>query len=185
MTAMRVLRITVAGALVVAAAATAQTLKPHKIAKDHPIVGRWTYTLPDGSCTETYHFRSDGTSVVTSGDEIAESVFDIAAKPDGKGFYKWADELVKDNGKKDCAGEVTAVGKVVTYILDAAQFILLAAPAGAHQYLGSRCPIARYSHSSGRSRSPGSCCRSRSYRWRPRDSGTTISERSRRPGRWS
>jgi hypothetical protein len=119
MTGMRVLRITIAGAiLVVAATVAAETLKPHKIAKDHPIVGRWTFTLPDGSCTETYHFRTDGTSVVTSGDEIAESVFDIAAKPDANGFYKWTDELVKDNGKKDCAGEVTAIGKVVTnYIL--------------------------------------------------------------------
>src|SRR5262249_34583142 len=108
-----------AGAIVLlAATAAAQTITPHRIAKDHPIVGRWTYTVPDGSCTETYHFRSDGTSVVTSGDEIAETVFEIAAKPDADGFYKWSDELVKDNGKKDCAGEVTAVGKVVTnYIL--------------------------------------------------------------------
>jgi hypothetical protein len=101
-----------------AAAVAAQRLRPHPIAKDHPIVGRWIYTVPDGSCTETYHFLSDGTSVVTSGDEIAESVFDIAAKPDADGFYKWSDELVKDNGKKDCAGEITAVGKLVTnYIL--------------------------------------------------------------------
>ena len=101
-----------------AAAASAQTMKPHPIAKDHPIVGRWTYTVPDGSCTETYNFRTDGTTVVTSGDEIAESVFDIAAKPGRDGFYQWTDKLVKDNGKKDCAGEVTAVGKVVTnYIL--------------------------------------------------------------------
>jgi hypothetical protein len=119
MTAMpRLTRILLTATIVVAATAAAQTIKPHRIAKDHPIVGQWTYTVPDGSCTETYHFRSDGTSVVTSGDEIAESVFDIAAKPDADGFYKWSDELVKDNGKKDCAGEVTAPGKVVTnYIL--------------------------------------------------------------------
>ena len=116
---LRVLPGALAGAFIlVAATAAAQTLKPHPIAKDHPIVGGWTYTVPDGSCTETYHFLSDGTSVVTSGDEIAESVFEIAAKPDADGFYKWSDELVKDNGKKDCAGEVTAVGKQVTsYIL--------------------------------------------------------------------
>jgi hypothetical protein len=115
----RVLPGALAGAFVLlAATASAQTLKPHPIAKDHPIVGGWTYTVPDGSCTESYHFLSDGTSVVTSGDEIAESVFEIAAKPDADGFYKWSDELVKDNGKKDCAGEVTAVGKRVTsYIL--------------------------------------------------------------------
>lgn len=111
--------VALAGAcILIAATAYAQTLKPRPIAKDHPIVGGWTYTVPDGSCTETYHFLSNGTSVVTSGDEIAESVFDIAAKPDANGFYKWSDQLVKDNGKQDCAGEVTEVGKVVTnYIL--------------------------------------------------------------------
>ena len=109
----------VAGVLLLGTAiAAAQTVKPRPIAKDHPIVGRWTYTVPDGSCTETYHFRTDGTTVVTSGEEIAESVFEIAAKPGRGGFYKWTDKLVKDNGKKDCAGAVTAVGKVVTnYIL--------------------------------------------------------------------
>jgi hypothetical protein len=104
--------------LAAAAMAAAQTVKPHPIAKDHPVVGRWTYTVPDGSCTETYQFRTDGTTVVTSGEEIAETVFDIAATPGRGGFYKWTDKLVKDNGKKDCAGEVTPVGKVVTnYIL--------------------------------------------------------------------
>ena len=115
----RILRCGLAGAFILlATTAAAQTLKSHPIAKDHPIVGRWTYTVPDGSCTETYQFLSDGTSVVTSGDEIAESVFEIAAKPDADGFYRWSDELVKDNGKKDCAGEVTPVGKLVTsYIL--------------------------------------------------------------------
>lgn len=104
----------VACASALVAAASAQDVKPRAIAKDHPIVGRWTWTVPDGSCAETYLFRSDGTSVVTSGEEIAETVFEISAAPDAKGFYKWTDKLVKDNGRKDCAGEITAVGKVAT-----------------------------------------------------------------------
>ena len=56
-------------------------------------------------------FRPDGTTLVTSGDEIAESVYEISAKPSAAGFYKWTDKLVKDNGKKDCAGEITKVGQ--------------------------------------------------------------------------
>ncbi len=105
-------------ALAAAGGAGAQTAKPHRIAKDHPILGGWTYEAPDGTCTETYLFRPDGTTVVTSGQEIAESTFEISARPDANGFYKWTDRLVKDNGKEDCSGEVTTAGKVVTnYVL--------------------------------------------------------------------
>ena len=60
--------------------------------------------MPDGSCAETYRFRADGTSVVTSGEEVAETEFRITPKPSRKGFYEWVDTIVKDNGKKDCAG---------------------------------------------------------------------------------
>ncbi len=105
--------VSLACALLVAGSAAAQTAKPHRIAKDHPILGNWTYEVPDGSCTETYVFRPDGTSVVTSGQEISESAFEIAARPDANGFYKWTDRLVKDNGKEDCSGAVTPTGKVV------------------------------------------------------------------------
>lgn len=98
--------------------AGAQAVKPRRIAKDHPMLGSWTYEAPDGSCTETYVFRPDGTAVVTSGREIAESEFEISARPDANGFYKWTDRLVKDNGKEDCSGEVTAAGTAVTnYVL--------------------------------------------------------------------
>ena len=61
---------------------------------------------------------SHGTTVVTSGREISESAVEIAARPDANGFYKWTDRLVKDNGKEDCAGDVTPTGKVVVnYVL--------------------------------------------------------------------
>ena len=100
--------------LLMAATAVARAEPPRPTAKDHPIVGRWTVTIPEVSCSETYTFRPDGTSLVTSGEEIAESVFESSAKPSPSGFYKWTDRLVKDNGKKDCTGEVTEVGQVVT-----------------------------------------------------------------------
>ena len=114
----------------VAAIAVARAEPPRPTAKDHPIVGRWTITIPEVSCSETYTFRPDGTSLVTSGEEVAESVFEISAKPRPSGFYKWTDRLVKDNGKKDCTGEVTQVGQVVTNFVrfhpSGAAFILCA-----------------------------------------------------------
>lgn len=83
----------------------------------HPLIGYWRLTLPSGGCAETYRFRDDGTSLVTSAREVSESAFAIGAKPSAKGFYKLEDKVVKDNGKPDCSGEVTKVGaKATNYI---------------------------------------------------------------------
>jgi hypothetical protein len=87
---------------------------PHRPKTSHPILGSWTFAVPDTDCEETYYMRQDGTTLVTSGDEVAESVYEIADEPSPKGFYKNTDRIVKDNGKKDCAGEVTKVGTEVT-----------------------------------------------------------------------
>ncbi len=87
------------------------------VSANHPIIGTWRFTVPDGTCAETYRFRADGTSHVTSGEEVAETEFSISPKPSRKGFYEWVDTIVKDNGKKDCAGQITDVGrKSKTYI---------------------------------------------------------------------
>ena len=85
---------------------------------DHPLIGAWKITLPDGSCSETYIVHKDGTSLVTSAEEVAESEFELSDEPSERGFYKWVDKIVKDNGKKDCSGEVMILGHVATnYIL--------------------------------------------------------------------
>lgn len=81
---------------------------------DHPLVGAWTFSLPDGSCSETYRFLPDGTSVTTSGEEIGESKYGVSAEPSAKGFYKLTDTVTKANGKNDCGGSVTPVGKETT-----------------------------------------------------------------------
>lgn len=102
-----------AAALCACAAAQAAPLR-----HDHPLIGTWQITLADGSCSETYRIRDDGSSLVTSSEEVAESAFDVADQPDPLGFYKHVDTIVKDNGKPDCSGEVTQVGHVATsYIL--------------------------------------------------------------------
>jgi len=83
----------------------------------HPILGTWKLSMPDGICTETYHFRKDGTSVVLSGQEVSESAFEITALPSPLGYYRMVDRITRDNGKPDCAGEIMKVGKeATTYI---------------------------------------------------------------------
>jgi hypothetical protein len=84
---------------------------------DHPFVGIWKITLPDGSCSETYRVRGDGTTLVFSNEEVAESTFAISDQPDKQGFYKEVDTLVKDNGKPDCTGQITKPGRTVTNYL--------------------------------------------------------------------
>jgi hypothetical protein len=97
-----------AAALLAAQSAPAAPVRP-----DHPIVGTWRFELPDGSCHEMYRIRSDGTALITSAAEVAETEFEIDDQPDGDGFYQSKDKIVKDNGKKDCTGEVTETGHVI------------------------------------------------------------------------
>ena len=84
---------------------------------NHPIIGIWRITLPDGSCSETYRIRADGTTLVFSNEEVAESIFTITDQPDKNGFYKEVDTITKDNGKRDCTGEITKPGRAVTNYL--------------------------------------------------------------------
>jgi len=90
---------------------------PHKPKTNHPILGTWIFAVPDTDCEETYYVRQDGTTLVTSGEEVAESVYEIADEPSAKGFYRNTDRIVKDNGKPDCAGNVTKIGtEVINYV---------------------------------------------------------------------
>ena len=71
-------------------------------------------------CSETFEYRQNHTSRITSGAEIAESRFVIADVPDQGAFYKMTDEVAKDNGGADRAGSPTGtpVGdKVTNYVL--------------------------------------------------------------------
>jgi hypothetical protein len=81
---------------------------------DHPLVGIWRVALPDSGCTETYRFRADGTTLVFSNEEVAESSFTVSDRPDKNGFYKEVDKITRDNGKPDCSGNITKPGRAVT-----------------------------------------------------------------------
>jgi hypothetical protein len=90
---------------------------PAQPPRNSPILGIWKLSLPEIGCFEVYRFRGDGTSIVTSAEEVSESEFKIPAEPSAKGFYKLEDKVVKDNGKKDCAGQVMKVGTRATNYL--------------------------------------------------------------------
>jgi hypothetical protein len=107
-----VLRAAALAALAATAVAHAAPLR-----HDHPVIGTWQVTLPDGSCSETYRIRADGSTLVFSNEEVAESIFSISDQPDKDGFYEEVDTIVKDNGKLDCLGDVTEVGRAVTSYL--------------------------------------------------------------------
>ena len=80
----------------------------------HPIIGIWTFDVPDTNCTETYTYRPDGTSVYSSGDEVGESRFEIADQPSTAGYFKMTDKVTRNNGKADCMGETLPIGDAVT-----------------------------------------------------------------------
>ncbi|AXA90079.1 hypothetical protein [Massilia sp. YMA4] len=102
------------------------------LAADHPIIGIWRLEVPETACTETYRIRTDGTALVTSAAEVAETTFEIAARPDANGFYRTVNRIVKDNGKPDCTGQVTKPGHTInTFILfhpSGNQFLMCQAP---------------------------------------------------------
>ena len=99
------------------AAFTASSAHAGPVRADHPLLGTWKLAVPDTKCVETYRYRADGTSIVTSADEVAETEFELADQPSEKGFYKWVDKLTKDNGKKDCSGQVTEAGHTSTFYI--------------------------------------------------------------------
>jgi hypothetical protein len=83
----------------------------------HPLLGIWVLAIPQLGCSETYHFRGDGTTLVKSADEVSESEFTVAEQPSAKGFYRLEDKVVKDNGKQDCSGEIMKPGtQIINYL---------------------------------------------------------------------
>jgi hypothetical protein len=81
---------------------------------DHPFLGAWQLTRQDDDCAEIYRVDRSGHTLITSADEVAQSTFTMSDQPSARGFYKWVDTLVKDNGKKDCWGQITKPGKTST-----------------------------------------------------------------------
>ena len=81
----------------------------------HPILGKWTWTLPGKACTETLQYRIGGKRLGSSGEEVSESEFQITAVQSLLGFNRLVETVTQSNGKPDCAGDLhEASGNSVT-----------------------------------------------------------------------
>lgn len=104
-------------AMAMSTSAAAQDFAKTPLPATHPLVGLWRIDLPNLKCFEEYELRADGTKSSMSGEERNEAEFMISLTPSAKGFYKWTDKIVKNNGKPDCSGELTEVGHTaVSYV---------------------------------------------------------------------
>ncbi len=83
----------------------------------HPLVGTWELVLPGAKCVETYDYRADGTSHTVSAAEETDTDYEVAAQPSALGFYELTVTLRKTNGKPDCSGQLTPLGKPFTLYL--------------------------------------------------------------------
>lgn len=85
--------------------------------RDHPLLGTWKIAVPGLRCVETYLFKPDGTTLVTSAKEVSEGEFEVASQPEASGFYRLRDRIVRNNAQPDCMGSVTAPGSEVQRFL--------------------------------------------------------------------
>ena len=113
----RFLRIGALALVALALYALAQEVRRTALPRGHPLIGTWGIDVPGTGCHEAYTFHPNGTASITSGKEAGETEFELDAEPSAKGFYRWADRVVKDNGKPDCTGQVTQVGQMATNYL--------------------------------------------------------------------
>lgn len=103
-------------ALAILASAFLATAAAASVTTQHPLYGKWTWTRAMNNCTEVYEYRPDNTSLVSSGEERAESRFTVSDRPDFNGFFRLTDEVTKSNGLTGCDGSPggTPIGDTVT-----------------------------------------------------------------------
>jgi hypothetical protein len=85
--------------------------------RGHPLLGTWELVLPGSKCVETYDYRADGTSHTVSAGEETDTDYQVAATPNALGYYELTVTIRKTNGKPDCSGQLTPLGKPFTLYL--------------------------------------------------------------------
>ncbi len=71
-------------------------------ASDNPLLGTWEWVNVKNSCREVYIFGVEGSSHITSGEEISTARYTIADQPDSHGYYAVQLQIIEDQGGKDC-----------------------------------------------------------------------------------
>ncbi len=72
----------------------------------NPLLGTWEWVNIKNSCREVYIFGSEGSSHITSGEEISTAKYTIADKADDKGYFAVDLQIIEDKGGKDCGDSV-------------------------------------------------------------------------------
>jgi len=86
-------------------------------APDHPLLGTWQLSLPGSQCLETYVYRADGHAHTLSAEEETDTQYSVSATPDASGTYVLTETILSSNGKRDCSGQLTPLGRPVTLYL--------------------------------------------------------------------
>ncbi len=86
---------------------------PREVRTDHPVIGSWQIQVTE-TCVETHTYRTDGTTYVTSGEEVSKSSYEISDTPNGSRVYVLVDKIETNNGKPDCMGHKTPVDDLAT-----------------------------------------------------------------------
>ncbi len=82
----------------------------------NPIIGKWKFALAS-ICSEIHQFRADGTETVTSGEQVAQGLYEISPRPSRKGYYKLDERMASDNGKAACSGGLRPGQEATSFVL--------------------------------------------------------------------
>ena len=90
----------------IAACAATMSFASHAQHAQEPVidlVGTWSWSMPNGQCTETHTYRQDGSRSVVSGAENSDSRYAVEAVPNSR-FRKLTITTTKDYRGVDCGG---------------------------------------------------------------------------------
>lgn len=82
------------------------------------LAGDWRWESADGSCKERYEYRANFQSQTRSAAEVLEGVFELLTIPKrGTGIFELWRLALKSNGKSDCQGNASSLGRIGSVIL--------------------------------------------------------------------
>jgi hypothetical protein len=68
-------------------------------------------------CLETYEYRADGHAHTLSAEEETDTQYSVSATPGTNGAYVLTETILTSNGKRDCSGALTPLGRPLTLYL--------------------------------------------------------------------
>lgn len=130
--------------LLLSACATAPGIGP--LNANELLVGRWANGEPGTRCQEIFDFKPDGTLLyVSGGGARIEGIFELSARPTGRGLHVLVMKVTQSTGGNDCNGNPREEGEgavSVGYVwIDARKEMLL--PCAEDNYAYCDIPLRR------------------------------------------